>query len=188
MPVGFTKLSRFPRHRLIDADLLRCRAHELDLLAAFGEPTLETAASEPEPLFYWDLEWDCGLVMSLQLHQLSEQLVVRLSEPDLAHARRHLGDAVREVRTLEQDDPEAFRRLGTPLNRAWEVWKDDGGNGRVTLERGLTERDAACRLVDREAEQEGRFGIAEGAPPPPVPGQPQPHQEQLTKRPAAPKR
>jgi hypothetical protein len=53
---------------------------------------------------------------------------------------------------------------------------------------GIPQLERIAELVDREAEQEGRFGIAEGAPPPPVPGQAPPRREQLAKRRATPER
>ena len=164
MPVGFKKLSQFPRNRLIDADLVRCHASELDLLGAFGPPTLATAASEPEPLFFWDIEWSCGLVMSLRLDQLTEELVVRLSEPDVDHALRHLPFGVRDLAKLEDDDPEAFAKAVPDTGRGWELWEAEGAKGRRTIATGLTEKDAQCRALELDPEAAGRVGIAPAAP------------------------
>lgn len=144
MPVRFTKLTKFPRNRLIEEDLLRCRASELDLLTAFGAPTLESPASEPDPTFYWDVEWSCGLLMSMQFNQLTELLTIRLNEVDGVHALRHLGFDVSEVWSLQQDSPDAAAALGQPVDASWELWQQQGASGRGVVAVGLTKHDADC--------------------------------------------
>ncbi len=145
MTGAFTKLSTFPRHRLLDEELVRGRARELDLLAAFGAPSQETAASEPDPTFFWDLEWPCGLVMGIVFEQLTEALVLRLDEPEIDHALRHLGVEVRDVWTFEQQDPVAFAALGEGTDERWAVWREDRNQLKERVVGALVRRDASCQ-------------------------------------------
>jgi len=151
VPVTFTKLAKFPRNRLLDVDLVRCRADELDLLGAFGPPTLETAASEPDPIFYWDLDWTCGLVMSLKFEQLTQTLTLRMDEPDTNHALRHLGFDVASLWTLEDADPNALTRVTAMLDTTWDLFEVNAKGTRTRIDVGLTERDARCRAGDFDA-------------------------------------
>ena len=144
MTARFSKLTKFPRNRLIEEDLLRCRASELDLLTTFGAPTLESPASEPDPTFYWDIEWSCGLLMSMQFNQLTEQLTIRLNEVDGVHALRHLGFSLADCWIMERDAPDQLARLAKPLERRWSLWQEDDDGFAELLHVNLTERNAEC--------------------------------------------
>jgi hypothetical protein len=150
--VRFSKLTKFPRNRLIEEDLLRCRASELDLLTTFGAPTLESPASEPDPTFYWDVEWVCGLLMSMHFNQLTERLTIRLNEVDGAHALRHLGFDVTDLWSLEQESPDVAAALRGPSDASWELWQQQGASGRVAIAVGLTKSDADCWCAEIAAE------------------------------------
>lgn len=143
MTSGFTKLRKFPRNRLIEDELLRCRASELDLFVAFGEPTLQTPADDADPTFYWDMEWSCEMVMGLQFKQLTEILTIRLDQPETHHALRHLGFEVTDLWTLEEDSPERFAELCEPPDLSWELWRQVDGE-KECVAKSLTERDADC--------------------------------------------
>jgi hypothetical protein len=159
--VPFTKLTTFPRNRLIDEDLVRCRARELDLLTAFGPPSHETPAGEPDPTFFWDLEWRCGLVMGIQFEQLSEQVVLRLDEPEFDHALRHLGVEVRDVWTLEAADPRRFATLGDAGSERWALWREDRNQLKELVVASLLHRDAECRLAEVDgSDPQHRYWIA----------------------------
>ena len=108
MVAAFSKLPRFPRNRLIDEELARGRVSELDLLMRFGDPTTQTAARDTDPIFFWDLEWSCGLVVALQFKQVTEVLGLRLDLPDVDHALRHLAFPVDDLWTLETATPDRF--------------------------------------------------------------------------------
>jgi hypothetical protein len=150
MTGGFRKLSAFPRNRLLEEELVRCRASELDLLGALGAPSIETDADEPDPSFFWDVEWSCGLVMSLQFRQLTEVLSVRLDAPEVDHALRHLGCPLQDVWRLEEQAPERFRAVARFPDRSWELWAQ-GPDGRpAPVATGLTERDARCWCDEAE--------------------------------------
>lgn len=156
MPLSYRKLARYPRSLLIDEDLFRGRTSELDLIGFLGAPTLESPASEPDPTFFWDLEWHCGLVMGMRFNQLTEDLFVRLDELDIPHALRHLGFEVRDLALLEDEEPATFATLGPPLDVGFELWAEDDGGRKTLLVGGLTERDAQCRLAEREDAEPGR--------------------------------
>jgi hypothetical protein len=144
MGTSFSKLTKFPRNRLLEQELIRCRASELDLLGVFGEPTGQTAADELDPTFFWDIEWSCELVMGLQFKQLTEMLTIRLDAPDVDHALRHLGFSVRDLWTLEADEPERLSEIARPLAHDAELWRTDQDGEKEQLATRLTERDAYC--------------------------------------------
>jgi len=144
MGTSFSKLTRFPRNRLIEHELIRCRASELDLLGVFGEPTSQTAADELDPTFFWDIEWNCELVMGLQFKQLTELLTIRLDAPDTDHALRHLGFEVRELWSLEADEPEALAAIARPLPHDAELWRLTLDGEKEQIATQLTERNAYC--------------------------------------------
>jgi hypothetical protein len=144
MSASFSKLTKFPRHRLLEEELIRGRASELDLLALFGESTLQSAADDPDPSFFWDIEWSCELVMGLQFKQLTEVLSVRLDQPDTAHALRHLDFPLGDRWCMERDAPDQLARLAKPLDRSWSLWQEDDDGFAVLVELGLTRRNAEC--------------------------------------------
>ncbi len=146
MRSGVTRLKAFPRNRLLDVELVRGRVSELDLLAAFDEPTTVRDRRDAEPAFFWDLEWPCGLVMDLTFHQLSEELRVRLDATEIDHALRHLGFRIDELERLDQRDPEAFRAAGEPSELVWGLWCHDDDDTLRLVAAGLAERDARCWL------------------------------------------
>lgn len=144
MGTAFSKLTKFPRNRLLEDEVLRCRASELDLLGLFGEPTGQTTADDLDPTFFWDIEWSCELVMGMQFKQLTETLQVRLDAPDVDHALRHLGFAVHDVWNLELDDPSRFAELAQPLAHDAELWRTDQAGEKEQIATELTERNAYC--------------------------------------------
>lgn len=144
------KLSSFPRNRLLADDLIRARVSELELLAAFGEPTNEEQDDGDEPTFYWDLEWPCELVMGLRFRQLSEILTVKLDGPDFVHALRHLDLDFVEVSTIESFNPVRYKQLVMPSTFSWELWRDDEHGTMECIGIGLTERDAECQRASLE--------------------------------------
>jgi hypothetical protein len=158
------RLRSFPRHRLIPHELLRCRLRELDLLTSVGPATAASDPHSADPRFFWDLEWPCGLVVSVELHQIEEQALVFLDRPELEHALRHLGVDPVAPWVWEEDDPGAFA-LAVPRRpaRAWSVWaRDDDGDERC-LASQLTERDAHCWVgeLQRGRREAGRVHWAE---------------------------
>lgn len=158
MVAVFSKLPRFPRHRIIEEELARGRVSELDLLARFGDPTTQSAARD-DPVFFWDLEWSCGLVVALQFKQVTEVLGLRLDEPDVDHALRHLGFVVDDLWLLEAAAPDRFREVIGPVDRSWQVWRESGERPEVVAE-ALTQRDAACWCAEvAEAERGSRFRV-----------------------------
>jgi hypothetical protein len=144
----FTKLASYPRNRLVDEELARCRVSELELLGQFGPPTSVRDVPGGEPTFFWDLEWSCGLVADLQFLQLSELLSIRLDAPDIDHVLRHLGVPVRELWLLEEASPEQMRKVAGPVDRSWEIWREDE-RGPHLVATALTERDARCWCDER---------------------------------------
>lgn len=163
--VTWRNLGSFPRNRLLEDELIRCRAQELDLLGTFGTPMTRAVQGDGTPVFYWDLEWSCELVMGLEFDQLTEVLTVRLDRPETEHALRHLGFEVTDTWSLEKDAPGRFAELPGHDDRAWQLWRQDD-NGNVELVRqGLAERDAHCR--ERELEVRGHkqtYWVTEGDP------------------------
>lgn len=152
MPAAFSKLTKFPRHRLLEDELIRGRASELDLLALFGESTTQSPADDPDPSFYWDVEWSCELVMGLQFKQLTEVLSIRLDLPDTEHALRHLGFDLQDVWLLEREAPLRFAEITTALPHASEIWLEHRDGLIEPVQTGLTERDAACQVIDLNAD------------------------------------
>lgn len=152
MRSGAKRLSQFPRNRLLEDELIRCRVSELDLLAAFERPTKETLdEDELEPTFFWDLEFPCEMVMALQFRQLSQILTIRLDEPELDHALRHLGFEVKDLTTLETVNPERYASLCEDLDPAYELWHTDEHGNKVCVASGLVARDAECRRAELAA-------------------------------------
>lgn len=148
MTVAFTKLTAFPRNRLLEDELAHGRVRELDLLARFGPPSHETPASEPDPTFFWDLEWACGLVMGLQFDQLTEQLVLRLDEPEIDHALRHLGVEVRDLWSIDADTARRLDRTDPAEQGSWGLWREDRNELKERVAAGLCRRDADCRAAE----------------------------------------
>jgi hypothetical protein len=151
----FQKLTKFPRHRLMEEELARARVSELDLLAAFGKPGHEDASDELGPVFYWDLEWPCGLVAALRFSQVTQQVGLRSDRPDVAHALRHLDLPMQDLWLLERSAPGRFAALTPPADRGWELWRVDsrGENDQVHI--GLSERDATCWRDDLLHSEDG---------------------------------
>ncbi len=143
MSTPFTRLASFPRHRLIEAELIHGRTGELDLLTRLGAPTTHTSADELQPVFFWDVEWACGLVMDLQFKQLSEELIVRLDQVDPAHALRHLAFEVRDL--VLPDVPASVETGVLPVivDTRWAIWGGAADAGQL-FAANLTERDARC--------------------------------------------
>jgi hypothetical protein len=144
MREGMTKLRAFPRSRLIEVPLCRMRTSELSLFQALGDPTAATDPIEADPRLFWDIDWDCGMVMGLQFHQLTEELEVQLDAADVAHALRHLGVPAYEMHFLRLDDPARFVELCDPPELGWEVWKQVGEGQGERVHLRLSPRDADC--------------------------------------------
>ncbi len=144
MSTSFSRLAAFPRHRLLEAELMHGRSRELDLLARLGEPTMSTSADELHPVFFWDVEWACGLVMDLQFRQLSEELIVRLDQLDQEHALRHLDIEVRDLVVLDASPAVESGPVATAPDRRWEIWQGVAVADRRRVAAHLTERDAQC--------------------------------------------
>ena len=142
---AITRLAAFPRNKLIGQQLCSGKVSELALLERLGPPTATTDPVESDPRFYWDLEFRCGLVASLEFHQLSQTLALSLDGPDVDHALRHLGVEVFDLTRLEDTDPERFLQVASPLELEWEVWREDANRGVERLAGGLSERDAECQ-------------------------------------------
>jgi hypothetical protein len=162
MVAAFSKLQRFPRNRLIEEELARGRVSELDLLMRFGDPTTQSDARD-DPVFFWDLEWSCGLVVALQFKQVTEVLGLRLDEPDVDHALRHLGFPIDDLWLLEVAAPDRFRALAGPVDRTWQVWRESGEPPEPVAV-ALTQRDATCwcaEIADRERGDRFRVRRAE---------------------------
>ena len=145
MGVTFRNLTSFPRNRLIEDELIRCRAQELDLLGSFGTPKTRATQRDGTPVMYWDLEWSCELVMGLEFDQLTEVLTIRLDRPETEHALRHLGFEVADMWSMEKDAPLRFAELPGHDDRAWQLWHQDDDGHAELVRTGLAERDAQCR-------------------------------------------
>ena len=154
MVAAFSKLPRFPRHRLIEEELARGRVRELDLLMRFGDPTTQTAARDNDPVFFWDLEWSCGLVVALQFKQVTEVLGLRLDEPDVDHALRHLGFPISDLWLLEVESPEHFADVLGGVDRTWQVWRESGVPPEPVAS-PMTQRDAVCWCAELAAQEPG---------------------------------
>lgn len=159
------RLTSFPRNRLIEDDLARCRAHELDLLLALGEPTQQSPANDADPTFWWDLTWPCGIVVSLQFEQLSERLSIKADQPEVDHALFHLGIDVTDLWTLEADNPVRFSIVAAPPARVWDLWREDADGQRELVLGAMSEREARCRAEVHATHDPGhRFFIVQTAP------------------------
>jgi hypothetical protein len=148
---GLIRLRAFPRSRLVEDPLCRVRTSELSLYQAVGEPTAMTDPNDPDPRLYWDLQWSCGMIMGLQFHQLSEELLVRLDEADVPHALRHLGVEAYEMHLLRIDDPERFAQIAVPPDLDYELWRMNPDGSEQLYKRGLSKRDADCWATLAEA-------------------------------------
>jgi len=152
MRSGMTRLKGFPRHQLIEDPLCSVRTSELSLYQSLGGPTGMTDPIEVDPRLYWDLEWSCGLVMGMQFHQLTELLEIRLDEPDVSHALRHIGVEAYDMHLLRIDDPARFKSICAAPDLSWQLWKVDDDGSEHQRQQGLTRRDAECWA--REAEEQ----------------------------------
>ncbi len=140
------RLPAFPRNELMDEPVLTGKASELALLERLGPPTAQrdNAAFE-DPRQFWDLAWPCGLIMALEYHQLTEDLVMRLDSLDVDHALRHLGIELRGLEESFEHKRDRFDRLNPrPVQGSWSVLAVEGDETRLVA-RNLTQRDAECR-------------------------------------------
>jgi hypothetical protein len=161
------RLPGFPRNLLLEEPVLTARVSELALLERLGPPTAsrdETDLSDPRQ--FWDLEWACGLVMAIEYHQLTEELVMHLDALDIDHALRHL-DLDLELRDVERtldDTRDRFdRHLPRPPEHMWRVLRRGDDDSIQVTARNLTERDARCRCVDLEdADQRHAYWVDPG--------------------------
>lgn len=147
---GVRRLRSFPGERLVRRPLVTGRASELDVLTSLGPPT---QASDPadEPVFDWDLQFPCELVLSVRLDQRSEHLEVRIDGADIDHALRHLGVAVDDLVRLDEQDPAGYvEACGGAPDLGWELWRLDDDGVRELVAAGLTKRDAFCRQAEFE--------------------------------------
>jgi hypothetical protein len=152
-----TRLKGFPRHRLIEDPLCRVRTSELSLYQSLGEPTSTTDPIDMDPRLYWDLEWSCGLLTSMQFHQLSELLEISLDEPDVAHALRHIRVEAYDMHLLRIDDPARFMAICAPPDLTWELWRVNPDGREQQRRHGLTRRDAECWAREAEAHTGNRY-------------------------------
>ncbi|MCC5951215.1 MAG: hypothetical protein JJU45_03880 [Acidimicrobiia bacterium] len=157
------RLTSFPRQRVVQRELVRGVASEVDLLEHLGEPTSESSLADDERRFFWDLEWPCGLVTCLEYGQITQQLAVRLDCPEVDHAFRHLGVEVQDLWLLQNEEPEVFAAVAEEPDRSWALWRSDG-HGRICVASGLTHRDAHCwqRSLD-EREPDAGWSVDEVA-------------------------
>ncbi len=160
---GLIRLRNFPRSRLLEEPLCRVRTSELSLYQAVGEPTAMTDPSDADPRLYWDLQWSCGMVMGLQFHQLSEELLVRLDEADVPHALRHLGVEAYEMRLLRVEDPDRFAQLAEPPDLDHELWRLTPDGTEQCYKRGLSRRDVECWVAQAEAATGRRHWVVKRA-------------------------
>lgn len=143
------RLEAFPRYRLLEEPLFTGVVGELVLLERFGPPTAERDPLSGDPRLYWDLEFPCGLVVAVELHQLDERVAVHLDEDDVEHALRHLGGRVSDLVLLADRDPPRYRALvPDPPARSASLWRVDPDGGETLIADGLTLRDAECRRSD----------------------------------------
>ena len=160
---GLSRLRNFPRSRLLEEPLCRVRTSELSLYQAVGEPTAMTDPSDADPRLYWDLQWSCGMVMGLQFHQLSEELLVRLDEADVPHALRHLGVEAYEMHLLRVEDPDRFAQLAEPPDLDHELWRLTPDGTEQCYKRGLSRRDVECWVAQAEAATGRRHWVVKRA-------------------------
>lgn len=139
------RLTAFPRNDVIHEPAFTGKASELELLERFGPPTaVREEAFFEDPREFWDLEWSCGLIMAMEYHQLTEDLVVFLDAPDIDHALRHLGITIRELDVRFTERRDRFDRL-TPRQNTWTIVAESADGERTVVARDLTQRDAACQ-------------------------------------------
>jgi hypothetical protein len=165
---GLVRLKSFPRDRLIEDPLCRARTSELSLYQSLGEPTAMTDPSDSDPRLYWDLQWSCGMVMGLEFEQLSEELAIRLDQPDVPHALRHLGVEAYEMHLLRIDEPARFAEITEPVALDCDLWREGADGSEQLYKRGLTRRDAKCWAGQAVAHTGRRHWVvrAASAPPP----------------------
>lgn len=152
---GLIRLRKFPRERLLEEPLCRARTSELSLYQSLGEPTATTDPNDADPRLYWDLQWSCGMILALQFHQLSEELLIRMDEPDVPHALRHLGVEAYEMHLLRIDDPERFAEIAVAPDLGHELWRVAPDGSEQRYKRGLSHRDAVC-WADQSEQSTGR--------------------------------
>jgi hypothetical protein len=141
------RLAAFPRNDLLPEPAITGKVGELELLERFGPPTaVRDEAAFDDPRQFWDLQWSCGLIMAIEYHQLSEEIIIHLDAPDIEHALRHLGV---ELRNMEQSfdlKRDRFDRLNPrPVEGLWCVVAESSAGERTVVSRNITQRDAACR-------------------------------------------
>jgi hypothetical protein len=144
------RLAAFPRNDLLPEPVITGKVSELQLLERFGAPTaVRDEAAFDDPRQFWDLQWPCGLIMAIEYHQLTEELVMYLDAPDIEHALRHLGIDVRNLDQAFDLKRDRFDRLTPrPIEGLWSVVAESRDGERTLVARNLTERDAMCRRND----------------------------------------
>jgi hypothetical protein len=165
MPEQVRRLPAFPRNDLLEEPAVTGRVSELELHEQLGPPTTESASDAfDDPRQFWDLEWPCGLVMGIEYHQLTEQLIMHLDAPDIEHALRHLGVELRAMEPSFDLKRDRFDRLNPrPIGGLWSIAADHGDTPRTWVARNLTERDARCRCTDLELTEPHRTFTVEQA-------------------------
>jgi hypothetical protein len=149
MPQEARRLPSFPRNDLLDEPVLSGRAAELELIERLGPPTTESSRAFDDPRIFWDLEWPCGLVMGIEYHQLTEELVMHLDSLDIEHAVRHLGVEVRALATSFEHKRDRFDRLTPrPVEGLWTVVAEESDGSTTLVARNISERDARCRAAE----------------------------------------
>ena len=112
------RLSAFPRNDLLEEPAVTGRVSELELHEHLGPPTTESPSdSFEDPRQFWDLEWPCGLVMGIEYHQLTEELVMHLDAPDIEHALRHVGVELRGMEPSIDLKRDPLRSVESPPHR-----------------------------------------------------------------------
>lgn len=137
-------MSSFPHERMLPREAVTGRVSELALMEHLGSPTLESEPLGEDPMLFWDIQWDCGLLMSIEFHQLSEILHVTLDRPDFNHALRHIGATVDDLEmasSFETDDLD--RPVPIDIALDWEVVCETG-EGLSVMATGISEHDAMC--------------------------------------------
>ena len=159
------RLSAFPRNDLLEEPAVRGRVSELELHEQLGPPTTESASDAfDDPRQFWDLAWPCGLVMGIEYHQLTEDLIMHLDALDIEHALRHLGVELRGMEPSFDLKRDRFDRLNPhPIGGLWSIAVDQDGVPRAWIARNLTERDARCRCADLEIIEPNRTFTVEQA-------------------------
>jgi hypothetical protein len=156
------RLPAFPRNDLLEEPALTGRVSELELHEQLGPPTTESASDAFEdPRQFWDLAWPCGLVMGIEYHQLTEELIMHLDAPEVDHAVRHLGVELRNMEPTFESKRDRFDRLNPrPVDGLWSISATQADGEKVWVVRNLAERDARCRCVELElTEPHRRFAV-----------------------------